>query len=79
MSVVCNGPGGERHEINDGARKITIPALTVEWGAEDIRDDWTGPYVFCSFGCLEEWATEKAVDHDGRVVKDGKTPGGDES
>lgn len=71
MSVVCNGPGGERHEIAEGKRRITIPVLHIDWSDEDIREDWQGDYVFCSFGCLEEWATEKAADHDGRVVKEG--------
>jgi hypothetical protein len=83
MTLVCsNGDhrvDGKPFEIADGARRITIPHLTIEWGDKDIRDAWTGGYTFCSFGCLEEQATEWAVNHDGRDLVDGPKPVGDES
>lgn len=58
------------HEIADGDRKISID-VHVTWGADDLRGDWEGQTHFCSFGCLEEWATAKAVDHDRRTIKEG--------
>lgn len=80
MTVLCNAPvaAPEAHEIPEGARKITL-SMSVDWGEDDLREPWTGSYVFCSFGCLEEWATEQAVKHDGRVVTEGEKPEGDES
>lgn len=75
--VVCSSPARARHKIKAGDRKITIPALTVEWGARDIRDDWAGAYTFCSFACLRDWAAEKADQHDGDLLVEGKPPEGD--
>lgn len=70
MSVMCHNPVGDRHEIPDGDRKITLTAIVV-WGANDLRDDWTGDYTFCSFACLADWATERASDHDGHELHEG--------
>jgi hypothetical protein len=70
VSVVCQNPAGDRHEIAEGARKVTLTG-TVVWGENDIRAEWTGDYVFCSFGCLAEWATQRAIDHDGVVLREG--------
>lgn len=78
--MLCNAPlaAPEAHEIPDGARAIAVN-VHVDWGDSDIRPEWDGLYSFCSFGCLEEWATEQAVKHDGRVVVEGAKPEGDES
>lgn len=72
MSRVCANPvtAAEAHQIPDGARAVTVK-VHVDWGADDLRSEWDGLYAFCSFGCLEEWATEKAVQHDGRKVVEG--------
>lgn len=72
MSVQCQNPARDPHQIDDGARKITLTAAVV-WGQEDARGDWTGDYVFCSFGCLSEWAANRAADHDGVVLREGAT------
>lgn len=83
MSVLCsNGEhrvDGKPFEILDGARRITIPALSIDWGDRDIRETWTGEYVFCSFGCLEEHAGEWAAQHDSHQLAEGPKPDGDES
>lgn len=71
---VCHNPARAAHEIADGARTITIPALTITWGKHDLRDDWTGAYTFCSFKCLADWATEKAAQHDGASLVEGAKP-----
>lgn len=78
--TLCNAPvtAPEAHEIKNGARNIHV-TVSVDWGKEDLRHPWYGEYRFCSFGCLEEWATEQAVKHDGRVVTEGEKPEGDES
>jgi hypothetical protein len=70
VSVVCQNPERPPHEIADGARKITLTGMIV-WGQEDLRADWTGDYVFCSFQCLSEWAATRAGDHDGVVLREG--------
>ena len=70
MSVVCQNPELPTHEIADGARKVTLSAIVV-WGQQDLRADWTGDYVFCSFACLSQWAGTRAADHDGVVLRDG--------
>jgi hypothetical protein len=70
MSVVCQNPARPTHEIADGGRKITLTGVVV-WGQADLRDDWTGDYVFCSFACLSEWAALRADDHDGVVLREG--------
>lgn len=72
MSVVCQNPDRDRHEIPDGGRKLTLTGIVV-WGQQDLRDDWTGSYVFCSFACLSEWAAARASDHDGVVLREGAT------
>lgn len=70
MSIICQNPSRPTHEIADGGRKITLSALIV-WGQKDLRDDWSGGYVFCSFQCLSEWAAARAGDHDGVVLREG--------
>lgn len=70
MSVFCQNPADAKHEIADGDRKITLTGIVV-WGEQDLRDDWTGDYVFCSFKCVSEWAATRAADHDGVVLRDG--------
>lgn len=70
MSDVCGNPAGDRHRIDDGARRVRVQ-LTVDWGADDLRDTHSKPLVFCSFACLAGWAGEKAAQHDGVTVKDG--------
>lgn len=70
MSVLCQNPARDPHTIDDGARKITLTG-TVVWGQDDLRGDWTGDYVFCSFACLSEWAALRATDHDGVVLREG--------
>lgn len=76
--MLCNAPvtAPEAHEIAD--RRIMVN-VSVDWGKDDVRAPWSGEYQFCSFGCLEEWATDRAVEHDGRVVTEGEKPEGDES
>lgn len=70
MSVTCQNPERPTHEIPDGGRKVTLSAVVV-WGQQDLRDDWSGEYVFCSFACLSEWAATRAGDHDGVVLREG--------
>lgn len=67
MSAVrCHAPDcGNR--IEDGARSVGI-RLTVDWGEKDLRDAHTKGVTFCSFGCLSDWANERAADHDQRVL-----------
>lgn len=81
MADLCsNGehraPDGSPHEILDGDRRIEIPSFTVRWGGKDIRGDWTGSYVFCSFGCLEERAGDWAAAHDSHMLQEGASPDG---
>lgn len=68
--MLCNGPKRERHEIPDGARKITLTTV-VDWGADDLRADHGKDYVFCSFACVADWASARAEQHDNRVLGDG--------
>lgn len=70
--TTCANPvtAPEAHQIPDGARRVMV-AVSVDWGTDDLREPWSGEYAFCSFGCLEEWATARAVDHDGRKVVEG--------
>lgn len=70
MSVVCQNPARDPHSIPDGGRKITLTGVVV-WGQADLRDDWSGAYVFCSFACCSEWAAARATDHDGVVLREG--------
>lgn len=70
MSVACQNPELPPHTIADGARKVTLSAIIV-WGQDDLRDDWTGDYVFCSFACLSQWAATRAAVHDGVVLREG--------
>jgi hypothetical protein len=72
---VCSGPSHPPTTVMvPGGRRIRIPQLTVEWGDRDLRDTWTGEYVFCSFACLAAWATEKALQHDGDTLVEGDPP-----
>lgn len=66
----CNAPDCGR-EIAKGERHITLTA-GIDWGANDLRKPWQGDYVFCSFGCLSDWASARAADHDGHVLKEGQ-------
>lgn len=72
MTVVCQNPTRDKHEVPAGGRKITLTGIVV-WGQKDLRDDWSGSYVFCSFACLSEWAAQRAGDHDGVVLREGTT------
>jgi hypothetical protein len=56
-----------KREIADGARTITLQ-VTVDWGSEDERESVNKGYVFCSFKCVAEWASDRARDWDGVVV-----------
>lgn len=80
MAVPCSAPvrALDAHTIEDAARAIRVQ-LHLNWGDADIRDDWKGEQVFCSFACLAEWATEMASRHDEHVLVHGPTPEGDES
>ena len=77
--VLCMNPERDRHTIAKGERRIDITPLAVDWGATDVRPSWQGTYTFCCFECLAAWASERAADHDGRVVSEGEKPKGDES
>ncbi len=66
--MTCMNPGCRR-PLEDGARIVSL--VRVDWGADDLRDDWEGDYRFCSFQCLAVWASGRAAAHDTRVVKDG--------
>lgn len=68
----------QAHQVGDGDRHVKVN-VKLDWGAGDIRGDWEGDLSFCSFGCLEEWATEMAARHDAHVLEHGVTPEGDES
>lgn len=56
-------------EIEPGARQVT---MTVDWGKEDLRDTWAGPFAYCSFGCAADHFRDLAVKHDGHVVVEGR-------
>lgn len=66
MTCVC------KKDLPEGARRLTIDKLSVDWGDEDLRGEWAGGYVFCSFGCMADWAKAKAAEHDGRTLVEGK-------
>lgn len=70
----CSAPvtASEAHDARAGKRRITIDKLTIDWGNNDLRDQWTGAYTFCSFDCLAKWATEKSLQHDDTVLTEGK-------
>jgi hypothetical protein len=66
-SVICYC----KNEIADTDRRITI-AVTLDWGADDLRDTTTEKTTdFCSFACVEAWAHDRALAHDGVVVSEG--------
>lgn len=69
MSVLCHAPDCGR-EIADGDRRVQIQ-LAVDWGKDDLRDAHEKGVTFHSFGCLSDWAAEKASDHDGHVLQEG--------
>lgn len=82
--MICQNPGHKIETRDETGRPVTVPydiptgdrslrisPLAVNWGTDDLRDDWQGDYTFCSFKCLKEWADAKAADHDGRTVKEG--------
>jgi hypothetical protein len=61
-----------KQEIEDNDRHITI-AVTLDWGADDLRDTTTEKTIdFCSFACVEAWAHDRALAHDGVVVTEGE-------
>lgn len=65
---ICRHPGGV---IPEGARKVDVDAVTIDWGAEDLRTPWSGEAVFGSFACGAKWFSDRAADHDDRVLVDG--------
>lgn len=68
--MLCANATTAKHGLPDtGGRRVT---LRVEWGADDLRDDWEGPYAFCSFTCLAAKAADWAREHDGRTVREGE-------
>lgn len=69
-SVYCSNPDVERHEINDGDRRMDL-SYKINWGTDDLRDEWQGAYTFCSFKCLRDWADKRASEHDGTTLKEG--------
>jgi hypothetical protein len=70
VSVSCHNPARPPHLIADGDRTLQV-AVTVQWGDKDLRDDWTGGYVFCSYACLAEYAALRAADHDSVTLTEG--------
>lgn len=75
MPRICNAPvpAGERHEIPDGGRAVTVH-VDLDWGDADLRDQHTKTYVFCSFACASALFDEWADRHDDHTLVDGKTP-----
>lgn len=71
MAEFCCNPARDRHELVVGGRRIEITPVAVDWGADDLRESWSGALAFCSFACLAGWANDKADQHDGRVLKEG--------
>lgn len=55
------------NEIPAGARVIGLQ-VQVDWGADDEREDVSKDYVFCSFACIADWATQRSHDWDDVVV-----------
>jgi hypothetical protein len=68
--MLCNNPARERHEIIHGEDRM-ISLIRVDWGKNDLREDWEGEYRWCSFRCMADWAQEKASQHDGHVLVEG--------
>lgn len=66
----CDNPTGDRHDIPTDGRRLDV-GFKINWGDDDIRDQWQGSYGFCSFQCLADWASQRAADHDQHVLKDG--------
>jgi hypothetical protein len=54
-------------DIGEGDRRIDA-TLTIDWGANDQRDNHTKTVAFHSFQCLADWAARRAADHDSRVL-----------
>lgn len=59
-----------KRELADGDRKLVV-SLDIDWGAKDLREKWSGEATACSFACLAKWATDRALEHDDRVLVDG--------
>lgn len=57
-------------QIPKGGRSVTV-ALKINWGDEDLRDSSEKETVFCSFRCLQDWAGDRAIAHDGQFVQEG--------
>jgi hypothetical protein len=70
--VICANPTSDRHDIGPDDRRISV--VKVDWGKADLREKWAGEYVFCCFLCLADWAQQKAAQHDGVVLIEGRTP-----
>ena len=67
-SVICYC----KQELADGARRITL-TVELDWGADDLREPADAKRIdFCSFKCVEEWAHDRALAHDGVVVTEGE-------
>lgn len=61
-----------KQEIADGARRIAL-TVALDWGADDLRDATDAKRQdFCSFKCVEAWAHDRSLAHDGVVVKEGE-------
>lgn len=61
-----------KREIGDGDRRIDV-TVDVDWGTDDLRDPPPAKTTsFHSFDCLALWARDRAVQHDGVVVKEGE-------
>lgn len=71
MTIVCHGPGRERHEIEESARRVDL-RFSIDWGGDDVRESHSKPLTFCSFQCLADWAAEKTEQHDGHVLVEGE-------
>lgn len=69
-SDTCNNPSRDKHSIAAGDRLLQV-SFRINWGDTDIRDEWQGSYAFCSFGCMQEWAAARAVEHDDSVLREG--------
>lgn len=72
MTVCHNSPqgAGDTHAIGAGNRRLDLK-FAVDWGDKDLRDAHEKPLTFCSFACLAEWASAKAIEHDGHVLQEG--------